>query len=244
MKMNINELKKRIDDINTKEEQLTSIYNQTEDFIYDHIGEENYMDFFNEFEIKYNWNMNKFTECAINYAYDYVSSFSEKLAEDFIWQHVGDDDLDSLLFLIHNLVEKYGNEDNIYAYCRNIIIDKLASLTCKEIEYIKKKFDEWNRLDEEIDTLKDKLEEDIILNEVEFAMDVNPFIEKNVNRNNALRIVISEYFDKESKDKAYALIESSKGISLKEMNNLLEKNGYNYIKFDEILKENEIKVDR
>lgn len=237
--MNVNELKKRIEDINSKEEQLTSIYNQTEDYINAHIGEEDYMDFFNEFEIKYNWNMNKFTECVINHAYDYVSDFSEKIAEEFLWQNSGYDNLDSLLFLIHKLVEKYGNEDNVYAYCRNIIIDKLATLTCKEIEHIKKNFDGWNKLDEEIDTLKNKLEEDIILNEVEFAMDVNPFLEKNVNRNNALRIVISEYFDKESKDKAYALIESSKGISLKEMNDLLEKNGYSYIKFEEILKENE-----
>ena len=237
--MNINELKKRIEDINAKEDKLTDIYNETEDFIYNHIGEENYMDFFNEFEIKYNWNMNKFTECAINYAYDYVSDFTEKLAEDFLWQHAEHDDLDSLLFLIHKLVEKYGNEDNVYAYCRNIIIDKLANLTCKEIEHIKQNFEQWNKLDEEIDTLIGKLEEDIILDATEFTMTVNPFLEKNVNRNNALRIVISEYFDKESKDKAYSLIESSKGISLKEMNNLLEKNGYNYIKFDEILKENE-----
>lgn len=237
--MKVNELKKRIENINSKEDQLTSIYNQTEDFIYNHIGEESYMDFFNEFEIKYNWNMNKFTECVINHAYDYVSSFSEKLAEDFIWQHAEHDDLNSLLFTIHKLEEKYGNEDNVYAYCRNIIIDKLANLTCKEIENIKKNFDKWNKLDEEIDTLKNKLDEDIILDEVEFAMDVNPFLEKNMNRNNALRIVISEYFDKESKDKAYSLIENSKGISLKEMNNLLEKNGYCSINFEEILKENE-----
>ena len=239
MKMNVNELKKRIEKINSKEEQLTSIYNQTEDYICSHIGEESYMDFFNEFEIKYNWNMNKFTECAINYAYDYVSDFTEKLAEDFIWQYVGDDYLDSLFFTIHKLVEKYGNEDNVYAYCRNIIIDKLANLTCKEIEHIKQNFEQWNKLDEEIDTLVGKLEEDIILDATDFAMDVKPFLEKNMNRNNALRIVISEYFDEKSKDKAYNLIESSKGISLKEMNNLLEKNGYNYIKFDEILKENE-----
>lgn len=239
MKMNVNELKKRIENINSKEDKLTDIYNETEDYINAHIGEEDYMGFFNEFEIKYNWNMNKFTECTINYAYDYVSDFSEKIAEEFLWQNSGYDNLDSLLFTIHKLVEKYGNEDNVYAYCRNIIIDKLANLTCKEIEHIKQNFEQWNKLDEEIDTLVGKLEEDIILDATEFAMDVNPFLEKNVHRNNTLSVVISEYFDKESKDKAYSLIESSKGISLKEMNDLLEKNGYNYIKFDEILKENE-----
>lgn len=239
MKMSINELKKRIENINSKKDKQTDIYNQTEDYINVHIGEESYMDFFNEFESKYNWNMNKFIECAIDYAYDYVSDFTEKLAEDFLWQHAEHDDLDSLLFIIHKLVEKYGNEDNIYAYCRNIIIDKLANLTCNEIEHIKKNFDKWNKLDEEIDTLVGKLEEDIILDATEFTMSVKPFLEKNVNKNNTLSVVISEYFNKESKDKAYSLIESSKGISLKEMNDLLEKNGYNYIKFNEVLEENE-----
>ena len=237
--MSINELKKRIEAINSKEDKLTDIYNQTEDYINAHIGEEDYMGFFNEFEIKYNWNIKHFTECSVKYAYDYVSDFTEKMAEDFLWQNAGYNDLGSLLFTIHKLVEKYGNEDNVYAYCRNIIIDKLANLTCKEIEHIKKNFDKWNKLDEEIDTLKDKLEDDIILDAVEFTMSVKPFFEKNMNRNNTLSVVISEYFDKKDKDKAYSLIESSKGISLKEMNNLLEKNGYNYIKFDEILKENE-----
>lgn len=239
MKMNIDLLKKRIEDINSKKDMQTDIYNETEEYIFTHIGEENYMDFFNEFEIKYNWNMNKFTECAINHAYDYVSDFSEKLAEDFLWEHVQDDSLDGLLFTIHELEKTYGNEDNVYAYCRDIIIDKLANLTCKEIEHIKKNFIKWNKLDEEIDTLIGKLEEDIILDATEFTMTVNPFLEKNVHRNNTLSVVISEYFNKESKDKAYNLIESSKGISLKEMNDLLEKNGYRYIKFDEVLKENE-----
>ena len=237
--MNISELKKRIETISLKEDKLTDIYNQTEDYINAHIGEEDYMGFFNEFEIKYNWNIEHFTECAIDYAYDCVSDFTEKIAEDFLWQNAGYNNLDSLLFTIHNLVEKYGNEDNVYAYCRNIIIDKLANLTCKEIEHIKKNFDKWNKLDEEIDTLIGKLEDDIILDATEFSMSVNPFLEKNVHRNNTLSVVIGEYFDEKSKDKAYSLIESSKGISLKEMNNLLEKNGYNYIKFDEILKENE-----
>lgn len=239
MKMNIKEFKKRIENINSKEDMLTDIYNQTEDYINAHIGEEDYMGFFNEFEIKYNWNIEHFTECSVNYAYDYVSDFTEKIAEDFLWQNAGYDNLESLIFKIYKLVEKYGNEDNVYAYCRNIIIDKLSKLTCKEIEHIKKNFEQWNKLDEEIDTLKDKLEEDIILDATEFTMSVNPFLEKNVHRNNTLSVVISEYFDKESKDKAYSLIESSKGISLKEMNDILEKNGYSYIKFDEILKENE-----